>query len=134
MAYFLIMRSIGLHEVFNLRYVNAIFLIIGIALAMHSYKTHTKEIVPYKKGLQMGMLITLIAVIPFALFIYLYLNIDDDFLNLVEKNIEFKGYISPGTVACFIGLEGICSGLITTFIVMQFVKRRNKKSDNILMN
>ncbi|HKC67399.1 MAG TPA: DUF4199 domain-containing protein [Bacteroidia bacterium] len=125
MGYFLIMRSVGLHEVFVLRYLNALFLITGIFLAIHSYKTHLKKDVNYKKGLQMGMLITLIAVIPFALFIYLYLNIDDGFLTLVEKNAELRDFVTPATVAGFICLEGLCSGSIITFIIMQFFKKKH---------
>ena len=123
MAYFLIMRAIGLHEVFMLRYLNALFLIAGILLATHSYKKNMKVEVSHKKGLQMGMFITLMAVIPFAVFIYLYLNIDDGFLSLVEKNVELRDFISPATVAGFICLEGLCSGSIITFIVMQYLKK-----------
>ena len=126
MGYFLIMRSVGLHEVFMLRYLNALFLLAGILLAIHSYKKNMKGAVNYKKGLKMGMFITLTAVIPFAVFIYLYLNIDDGFLSLVEKNTEFREFISPGTVAGFICLEGLCSGSIITFIVMQFFKKKRE--------
>jgi len=127
MTYFLIMRSIGLHEVFMLRYLNALFLTAGIFLAIYSYKKNMKGVISYKKGLKMGMFITLTAVIPFATFIYLYLNIDDGFLNLVEKNTEFREFISPITVAGFICLEGVCSGSIITFIVMQYFKRNSEK-------
>jgi hypothetical protein len=127
MVYFLIMRAIGLHEVFVLRYLNALFLIGGISLAIHSYKKNKKDDISYKKGLQMGMLITLIAVIPFATFIYFYLNIDDDFLNLVEKNVELRDFISPGIVSGFICLEGLCSGSIISFIVMQYFKKKGIK-------
>ena len=123
MSYFLIMRAIGLHEVFMLRYFNAIFLIAGILLAINSYKKNMKGIFNYKKGLQMGTFITLLAVIPFAIFIYLYLNIDDGFLGLVEKDVDLRDFVSPGTVACFICLEGVCSGSIITFIVMQYFKK-----------
>jgi drug/metabolite transporter (DMT)-like permease len=122
MAYFLIMRAIGLHEVFVLRYLNAFFLIVGILLAINSYKKNMKEVFKYKKGLQMGAFITLMAVIPFAIFIYLYLNIDDGFLGLVEKDVKLREFVSPATVACYICLEGLCSGSIITFIVMRFFK------------
>src|ERR1700740_946034 len=90
MAYFLIMRSIGLHEVFTLRYVNALFLIAGISLAVLSYKKNMKGVINYKKGLQMGAFITLMAVVPFTFFIYLYLNIDDGFLSLIEKDVKLR--------------------------------------------
>jgi len=126
MAYFLIMRAIGLHEVFMLRYLNALFLIAGISVAIYSYKTHMKDVVNYKKGLQMGTFITLMAVIPFAVFIFLYLNIDDGFLILVEKDVQLREFVSPITVACFICLEGVCSGSIITFIVMQYFKKNKK--------
>jgi drug/metabolite transporter (DMT)-like permease len=127
MGYFLIMRAIGLHEVFTLRYLNALFLVAGIALAMHSYKSNMKDSVDYKKGLQMGMFITLVAVLPFAVFIYLYLNIDDGFLNLVEKDARLREFVSPATVAGFICLEGICSGSIITFVVMQYFRKKERK-------
>ncbi|HTA61765.1 MAG TPA: DUF4199 domain-containing protein [Bacteroidia bacterium] len=127
MAYFLVMRAIGLHEVFMLRYLNALFLGGGILLAMYSYKKNVKSDVDYKKGLQMGTFITLIAVIPFAAFIFLYLNIDDGFLGLVEKNVELREFVSPASVAGFICLEGLCSGSIITFIIMQLLKKKESK-------
>jgi len=127
MGYFLIMRSVGLHEVFMLRYLNALFLFTGILLAMYTYKKNMKGVFNYKKGLKMGMFITLTSVIPFALFIFLYLNIDDGFLSLVEKKTEFRDFISPATVAGFICLEGLCSGSIITFIVMQYFKKNSIK-------
>lgn len=126
MAYFLIMRAIGLHEVFMLRYLNAVFLIAGILFAINSYKKNMKEDFKYKKGLQMGTFITLMAVIPFAVFIYLYLNIDDGFLGLVEKDVQLREFVSPATVACYICLEGLCSGSIITFIAMYFFKENRK--------
>jgi hypothetical protein len=127
MGYFLVMRAIGLHEVFMLRYLNAFFLMAGIALAMYSYKNSMKENVDYKKGLQMGMFITLVAVLPFAVFIFLYLNIDDGFLNLVEKDVQLREFVTPATVAGFICLEGVCSGSIITFIVMQYFRKKHEK-------
>lgn len=127
MMYFLIMRAQGLHEVFALRYLNAILLTLGILYALNAYKKHTGAMFNYKKGLEIGMLVTLIAVVPFAIFIYLYLNIDDGFLGFVAKNVELRDFISPGTVACFICLEGFCSGSIMSFILMQFFKSKRKQ-------
>ena len=73
----------------------------------------------------MGLRISLIAVLPFAIFMAVYLKIDEGFMNYVKEYAEFGRYLSPGMVSGVIAIEGITSGAITTFIAMQYFKRND---------
>lgn len=130
MLYFIIMRSVGLHELFALRDFNFMFLLAGILLALSRYRKTRKSKIEYRTGLKIGMRITLTAVIPFALFIYFYINTDDSFMHVLRIKLyagEFTAVlgeiISPAIAAGIICAEGLLSGALTTFIAMQYFKK-----------
>jgi hypothetical protein len=80
----------------------------------------------------LGGITTAASVIPFVLFIYLYFSqIDPLLLLLLKDNILFMGeQISPARAAASTMVEGICSGVIISFMMMQYFKsgfRRRKK-------
>ena len=118
------MRAVGLHEVFVLRYFNATFLVAGILYALLKEKKEAGNEFNYRKGLQIGTFITLISVIPFCVFLYFYLTMDDAFMDLIKESTEVKEFLSPGSVTGLVCIEGISSGEIITFIIMQFLKRK----------
>jgi DMSO/TMAO reductase YedYZ heme-binding membrane subunit len=124
LMYFMIMRAVGLHEVFVLRYFNATFLVAGILYALLKEKKEAGNEFNYRKGLQIGTFITLISVIPFCVFLYFYLTMDDAFMDLIKESTEVKEFLSPGSVTGLVCIEGISSGEIITFIIMQFLKRK----------
>ena len=124
LTYFIVMRAVGLHEVFILRYFNFMFLLAGILFALLKESREIGNEFSYRKGLQIGTFITLISVIPFSVFLYFYLSTDDTFMNLVKESTEVKEFISPGTITSLICIEGISSGEIITFVLMQFFKKK----------
>jgi hypothetical protein len=131
LTYFIIMRSIGLYALFALRDFNSVFLMGGIFIALSLYSKIIKGKIEYATGLKIWIRVTLTAVIPFALFIYFYLITDESFMALLKAKLnvgEYTGflgeYMTPGIAAGIICLEGILSGIIITFIAMQYLKNK----------
>jgi hypothetical protein len=122
-VFFLIMKSLGLHEITSLHYFNGLFLLFGLFLALSkiSKKNESKKI-EYFVGIKIGMRMTLIAIIPFAIFIALYLKIDTAFMTFLNHNAIFGDFLSPLVAALAIAVEGIVSGFVLTFILLPYFK------------
>jgi fumarate reductase subunit D len=127
-AYFLIMRAFNLHEVLGLRYLNFVILLTGILIAFTTYKKKNKaEGIDYLTGLKMGFQITSVAIIPFAIFIGIYLSIDHHFMEYLKVHAFYGGFLTPGLSAIGILMEGHASGAIMTFMAMQYFKANNDR-------
>ncbi|HXB39754.1 MAG TPA: hypothetical protein VNZ49_04380 [Bacteroidia bacterium] len=131
MLYFIIMRAVGLHEVIALRNFNIVFLSGGILLALFFYGKKSKGKIRYSTGLKIGIRITLTSVIPFTLFVYYYLLTDDGFMTFLKTKFSTgkstilpEEYIIPATAAGITCMEGLLSGLVVTFIAMQFFREK----------
>lgn len=126
-GFFFLMKAIGFYEILGLRYLNVIFLLTGIIIAFSSYrsKKESDNEIDYLTGLKMGMHITFAAAIPFAIFMAIYLNIDKNFMIYIQQNAMFGEYLSPLSAAVATLLEGAASGVIITFMVMQYFKKNS---------
>lgn len=123
-GYFVLMRALGLHEIVSLRTLNAVFLIAGIVYALYTYSKNEKDNkIDYFEGLKMGVHITLVAVVPFVLVIYLYLANDDSFLHMVKSKVGLGEFLTAPVIAGALFIEGLSSGLIITFMTMQYFKK-----------
>jgi len=123
-AYFFIMKAAGLYHYMILRAFNSVFLGGGILIALGRYSKMLNRKLDYFIGMRIGVLITLIAVIPFSIFCGIYLALDTDFMNYIILNHEFGSYLSPIAAAIGVGAEGLASGFIITYIAMPFFKRQ----------
>ena len=73
-AYFLIMKLIGFVHVVELRVFNMVILTYGIWMALKVYIKQTGDDVVYLRTLALGVFTSLAAVIPFAIFIFIYMS------------------------------------------------------------
>ncbi|HWY10801.1 MAG TPA: hypothetical protein VN026_05730 [Bacteroidia bacterium] len=122
-GFFLIMKVFGWYQILELRYFNFLILFAGIHSAFLSYRNKVSpEGINYLKGLKMGLRITLTAVIPFAIFMGIYLKIDTNFMNYIIQHGDFGRYLTPGRAAGVVGFEGFVSGAIMTYIIMPYFK------------
>ena len=119
--YFLIMKWVGLFEIHELRGLNFFILIAGIWKALTYYKQE-KEL-SYFDGIGLGALTSVIAVIPFALFIFFYLQVDSQFMANIVANEAFGQFLNPYILAFLIAFEGAISGVFVSFGMMQFLKK-----------
>jgi len=130
-GYFMIMKLVGLVHITELRMLNFIFLVGGIYLAIRRYRENN-ESMTYLNGIGIGFLTSAVAVIPFALFIFIYLQLDQDLLNYIRENAPFGEHNNSYILSFFVGLEGFFSGMILTFIIMQYMKRSHSKGGGII--
>jgi hypothetical protein len=125
-GFFLVMKFAGLHRYLALRYFNWIIYALGIIIAFSVYSRnntkHVKHRLQYLKGIKMGLRIALIAIIPFAIFMFVYLRIDESFMIYIRENSEFGRYLSPISAAAVVAIEGFVGGAITTYMAMQYFK------------
>ncbi|MFI5150943.1 MAG: hypothetical protein ACHQRM_14500 [Bacteroidia bacterium] len=122
--YFLLMDVFGFGRIIWLRAFNMVILGWGILVGLRQYKGLVKSNIEYFTGLRIGALISLIAVIPFAVMTGIYLSIDTGFMNYLVSSMSIGMYLNPATAAAAIMAEGIVSGLIFTFIVMPYFKEQ----------
>ena len=71
----------------------------------------------------MGIWVTFMAVIPFALFIAIFLSYDDHLMMIIKQSTSIGEYLNPLTIFGSTCIEGISSGIIITFILMQYFKK-----------
>jgi len=122
-TFFLVAKLLGIVYFLELRILNLLFVMIGIFLAIRYYKKNNSNVVTYFEGLGIGMLTTLLAVAVFAIFLVLYLTIIDPALMMyIKENSVFGRYLNPFIASATIIIEGFGSGVISTFMIMQYLK------------
>jgi hypothetical protein len=128
-AYFLLMRALGLHEVLWLRYFNFVIVLAGQFIVFSMYrKKYSPDGIEYMPGLLNGFKMTFMSVWPLALFMFIYLSIDKNFMMYVKEHGEFGSWLTPFNSAIGLLMEGDASGAVITLSLMQFFK--NDKSLN----
>jgi len=129
-AYFLIMKLVGLVHILELRTLNFMFLVGGIYLAIRRHKKNNDS-TTYLQGIGIGLLTSAVAVLPFALFIFIYLQLDQGLLNYIIEQDQFGQHLNPYILSFIVAFEGFFSGMILTFIIMQYMKRSHVKGGGI---
>lgn len=122
-AYFMIMKWVGLFEIHELRGLNFFILLAGIGYALKHYKEKNKDDFVYFHGLSLGLLTSLVAIIPFGVFIFFYLVIDVSFMQNLIENEPFGQYFNPFILSFLVAFEGIFSGALMSFGFMQYMRK-----------
>ena len=122
--YFLLMRFAGLFQIIELRYLNGLFMVVAIWKALKFYKKNSQSELTYFEGLGLGTMTAVVAAVPFGLFVLFYLLIDSDFMAFLVANEMFGQYLNPPVLGFLIAFEGLVSGVMISFILMQYLKRQ----------
>jgi uncharacterized protein DUF4199 len=123
-AYFLFMKLIDLIEVVELRGLNLLILAAGVSYAYYYERKQTHSNIEYFRGLLLGIFTALYAIIPFSLFVLFYFwKIDPDLIHHLVSHTLFMGItITPEIAAETVLIEGITSGVLLSFILMQYYR------------
>jgi len=128
-GYFLLMKLIGLADVIELRLLNFLILGIGVSYGIYQLKKTMSNEDFYLKGLAEGFMIVVFAVIPFSIFMTVYLQFFDvELLNQIKASVALSQYVNWMTIFFVVSLEGYASGAILTFAAMQYFKNEGSKS------
>jgi hypothetical protein len=124
------MKAVGLAEILSFSYFNFVFMAIGILSAFSYYKNkYSPSGLDYLFGLRLGIRITLTAIIPFAIFIGIYLKMDSYFMEFIVNNADFGEYLTPLIAAGEIAIEGFVAGALVSYITMPYFKKESEVSE-----
>lgn len=121
-SYFSLMKAFGLAHITELRYLNFFILSAGVFYAYYLFRKPGYNI-EYFAGAGLGFITTVASVIPFAVFLYTYFTyVDPGLLEIIKSVSKMGEYLTPFTVAGAIVVEGMASGVILSFMLMQYYK------------
>jgi len=120
-AYFLLMKVIGLSHHVELRLMNLVILSLGVYLALKKFKNEHADHLNYFRGLIMGVATAGIGSLIFGLFLFVYMQLDGDMMASVVKNEPMGRFLNPYMSAFIVALEGFFSGLLVTFVLLNWV-------------
>lgn len=129
--YFMIMKYFGLIQFAELRFLNIFILLSVLFSTFRYYRMKTKILnIDYLEGLSLGVFSSGIGFALFAVFLYIYFSsIDPMLLDQLRGNTVMMGNaLTPVSAAGSVLIEGICSGLILSFSIMQYFKSGSYKT------
>lgn len=132
-AYFFLMKVLGLSHIIELRIFNFLILCTGICYGINKLKKELHEDDFYLKGLAEGILISVVSLLPFATFISFYLEyFDVALMDHIKSSVAMGEYINGLTIFFVIGMEGLASGAVITFCAMQYFKSEGVETEKHL--
>ena len=121
-AYFLLLKLLGLHQYPILSAANGVIYGAGILFAIKRYKAESSKF-QYEKGFEVGFLCGGVATILFTIFMALYIfELDTEFAHYIldSWNLNFN----KGTLILIISIVimGFSTSLVLTLAFMQLLK------------
>jgi dolichyl-phosphate-mannose--protein O-mannosyl transferase len=121
-VYFLIMKFAGLLHVVELRLLNVFILIAGIYMALRKFKETHGQHINYFRALVTGVATGAIASLAFAFFLFVYVSfLDTAFMQYIIDTEPMGRYLNPYIASFIVALEGVFSGLLVTFILINYI-------------
>ncbi|MEM9831483.1 MAG: DUF4199 domain-containing protein [Bacteroidota bacterium] len=122
-GFFFFMKALGLEHNLELRAFNLFILVSFVLMAVRHYKQRKGSNLSYLKGLGLGILTTLVGTISFAIMVVLYVTvIDPAFMDVIKNQEPFGNFLNPFLVGFTIIIEGVASGCLASYSIMQFFK------------
>lgn len=120
-VYFVIMHLTGLSHHVELRLLNLLILVTGVYLALRRFRETHGAHLNYFRALATGVSTAAIGSCIFAVFLFGYMKLDTSLMESIVKNEPMGRYLNPYIAAFIVALEGLFSGLLVTFILINFV-------------
>ncbi|GAB1444678.1 hypothetical protein MASR2M41_02980 [Flammeovirgaceae bacterium] len=120
-GFFLIMKLVGLGHIVVLRLLNVFILSGGVYFALKRFKDSHADRLNYFRGLATGISTAAIGSVVFSLFLFVYMKLDTSMMQSIIENEAMGRYMNPYIAAFIVALEGVFSGFLVTFILMNYV-------------
>src|SRR6478735_316507 len=120
-AFFLLMKVVGLAHIYELRFLNVFIQIGGIYFALKKFKETHGQHINYFRALVTGVTTGAIGSVIFAVFLFAYLMIDAGMMQDVMVKEPMGQYLNPYITAFMVALEGVFSGLLFTFVLINYL-------------
>jgi putative effector of murein hydrolase len=121
-AFFLLMKLVGLVHHYELRFLNVFIQVGGIYFALKKFsETHGMHL-NYFRALITGVATGAISSLIFAVFLFMYMSIDTQLMQGIIDKEPMGRYLNPYIAAFMVALEGLFSGLLFTFILINYME------------
>lgn len=123
--FFVAMKVIGMGHHAELRLLNLVILTVGIFMALKKFKTTHGDTLNYFRGLILGVATGAIASLIFGVFLFIYMKLDSGLMQSIIENEPMGRYLNAYIAAFIVVLEGFFSGLLVTFVILNWVATDN---------
>lgn len=120
--YFFVIYAVGFIYVTELRVFNLIIQVTGIYLALKQYRRTHEGHLDYLRALSIGVGTSFIASSTFVLFLFFHLMIDQNLMNTIREHAPLGEYLDPYIASFSVWLEGIFSGFLASFIIVNYIQ------------
>jgi len=96
-------------------------LVTGVYLALSKFRATHGAHLNYFRALVTGVSTAAIGSFLFALFLFAYMSLDSSLMESIVKNEPMGRYLNPYISSFIVALEGLFSGLLVTFILINFI-------------
>lgn len=120
-AYFVVMNLAGLAHEVELRLLNLLILVAGVYLALKKFRETHEDHLNYFRALVTGVATAATASFLFAAFMFLYMTFDEGLMRSIVENEPMGRFMNPYIASFIVALEGLFSGLLVTFILINFL-------------
>jgi len=120
-AYFFLMNIIGLGNHVELRLLNLFILAAGIFFGLKKFKDTHEDHLNYFRALVTGVAIGAVGSAIFGFIMFVYMSVNTDFMTNMVNEEQMGLHLNPYMASFIIVLEGVFSGLLVTFVLINWV-------------
>lgn len=122
-GFFLLMHLLDLSQNYYLRVFNGVIHTGCLWLALRAwYREHHEPSDDYTSGVVMGMITSFAGVLPFTVFMVLFLACNPSFLANIQSQSPIGHYFTPVMASLFILVEGIAVSLIVSYLMVRLLE------------
>jgi hypothetical protein len=120
-VYFILMVVIDKGHHVELRLLNLFILAAGIFFGLKKFKETHEDHLNYFRALVTGVAIGAVGSTIFGILLFIYLKIDSGFMDVMMQNEQMGLHLNPYMASFIVVLEGVFSGLLVTFVLINWV-------------
>jgi hypothetical protein len=128
-GFFLLMHVFQLSANFYLRIFNGVIHMGILWFALRAWiRNHHDGVADITTGVGVGMVTSSFGVIPFTIFMAVFLSFNPDLLLAIKSQATMGPYLTPITICFFIVVEAIVFSLIGSYIMLRILSDMREKT------
>lgn len=129
-GFFILMHVLNLSHHYHLRILNGIIHLGCMTLAIRKYHKLDADDTNYMSDVSVGIMTSMVGVIPFAIFQLIHLAINTEFMQFLRENVPYVGqYLTPFTASLTILIEAIAISVIGSYIITRIIGASQKPEE-----
>jgi hypothetical protein len=101
--------------------LNVFILIGGVFFALKKFKHTHEDHLNYFRALITGVATAAVGSLIFAAFLFIYMQTHPTLMEDIKAHEPMGRYLNPYIASFIVALEGVFSGLLVTFILINYV-------------